>query len=53
MKTFLVLLLALPAAALAHDGHGLAGTHWHSTDAFGYVMLGVALALAVWWWGRK
>jgi len=53
MKTTLLTLLALPAAALAHEGHGLAGTHWHATDPFGYIVLGIAVAAVTWWWGRK
>ena len=36
------------APALAHDGHGLAGSHWHVTDAWGFVALGVGLAAAIW-----
>ncbi len=40
--------LALAAApALAHDGHGLTGGHWHATDAWGLVGLVMALAAAV------
>lgn len=34
--------------ALAHDGHGLSGGHWHATDAWGLVGLALALAAAVW-----
>ena len=52
-KKFLNLLafclaLAVSAPALAHDGHGLAGSHWHVTDAWGFVALGVGLAAAIW-----
>ena len=39
-------LAALPA--LAHDGHGLSGGHWHATDAWGLVGLATALAAAIW-----
>jgi hypothetical protein len=53
MKTALLSLLALPATAFAHNGHGMLGGHWHPTDPFGYVVLGMALAATVWWWGRK
>ena len=35
-------------AVLAHDGHGLQGSHWHATDAGTYVLLGALVALAVW-----
>ena len=54
MKTALAAIVtaALPLAAFAHDGHGLAGPHWHATDAWGYLALGVA-ALAALWWRRK
>ena len=46
-------LLALAGAsfsfpALAHDGHGPLGSHWHATDALGFVAVGVLIALAVW-----
>ncbi|WP_168708637.1 hypothetical protein [Hydrogenophaga sp. PAMC20947] len=43
-------LLALPA--LAHDGHGLLGSHWHPTDVLGFVAAGGAVALLVWFSGR-
>ena len=36
------------APALAHEGHGLGGSHWHVTDAWGFVALGLGLAAAVW-----
>jgi len=32
----------------AHEGHGLAGTHWHATDAWGFVVVGALSAVAVW-----
>jgi len=50
MKTVLLgALAALPLWALAHDGHGMVGAHWHATDAWGFVALGVvALAAALW-----
>jgi hypothetical protein len=52
MKNFATLLIAANTLnALAHDGHGLQGAHWHSTDAWGFVVLG-ALALAAWYIGR-
>jgi hypothetical protein len=34
--------------ALAHDGHGLWGAHWHASDTFGFVALTGVIALAVW-----
>ncbi|MBU4183330.1 MAG: hypothetical protein U1C47_16935 [Hydrogenophaga sp.] len=39
-------LTALPA--FAHDGHGLFGSHWHPTDALGFVAVAGLIALAVW-----
>ena len=44
----LVFALVACAPALAHDGHGLAGSHWHATDVWGFVALGLGLAAAVW-----
>jgi hypothetical protein len=41
----------LPALALAHDGHGLAGLHWHASDTWGFVVV-VALAAAAVWMSR-
>lgn len=35
-------------AAFAHDGHALAGTHWHATDVWGFVAMAGVLALAIW-----
>jgi len=44
---FLTLIfLALPA--LAHEGHGLFGNHWHTTDALGFVGAAAAVAVAIW-----
>ena len=43
--------VALSAAALAqaHTGHGMESTtHWHATDAWGFVLLGAVLAAALW-----
>jgi len=35
-------------AAFAHDGHGLMGTHWHATDALGFVAVAAMIAVAIW-----
>ena len=49
-----LILIAAPALStasntvLAHDGHGLAGSHWHATDVLGFVLVGGLLALAIW-----
>lgn len=54
MKPYVCLGLLLSSlGAAAHEGHGLAGAHWHGTDVFGYVVLAVAIALAVWAGRRK
>jgi len=50
-------LIVLSAASFshwahAHDGHGLAGSHWHPTDALGFLAVLVVVA-AVWWARRK
>ena len=39
-------------SAWAHEGHGLAGSHTHATDALGFVMAIVAIAAMI-WTGRK
>ncbi|WP_158272815.1 hypothetical protein [Limnohabitans sp. T6-5] len=52
MKNIATLFIATTAiTASAHDGHGLEGAHWHSTDAWGFVVFG-AVALAAWFFGR-
>ena len=40
-------------AAIAHDGHGLNGAHWHATDSWGWVALAVVLGAAIWAARRK
>ena len=44
----LAALALLPGAAGAHEGHGLPGAHWHATDAWGFVALVSAVAVALW-----
>ena len=47
-------LLVVPAlactalASQAHDGHGLHGSHWHASDALGFVVLAAMIGLAIW-----
>jgi hypothetical protein len=41
-------MAALSTTAFAHDGHGLSGSHWHSTDAGGFVALALAIGAALW-----
>lgn len=38
----------LSTAVFAHDGHAMAGTHWHATDVWGFVAMAGVLALAIW-----
>jgi hypothetical protein len=40
-------LLMTGAGAMAHDGHGMQGTHWHATDACGFVLVVVLATLAI------
>jgi len=49
MKSLLTVSAALASLpALAHDGHGLFGSHWHATDALGFLAAGALIALVVW-----
>lgn len=42
------------AAAQAHEGHGMTGSHWHAGDAIGSLVLGAAcLILGLWLTRRK
>jgi hypothetical protein len=47
-RLFALALLACTLPATAHDGHGLAGAHWHATDAFGLLLVGGLAVLTVW-----
>jgi hypothetical protein len=56
-KLFTIKLIAIqaiitPATAIfahdLHDGSGLLGSHWHASDAFGFVIFAVAIGLALW-----
>ena len=47
-STALATLALLSAKAGAHEGHGLQGAHWHPTDAWGFVALVSAIAVALW-----
>ncbi|WP_158271656.1 hypothetical protein [Limnohabitans sp. 2KL-1] len=51
-RTLSFALLNLGTAAWAHDGHGLGGSHWHSTDVLGFVVATALVALAV-YFGKK
>jgi hypothetical protein len=49
MKSIATTLMATAAgASFAHEGHGFSGTHWHASDVWGFVVLGGALAVAIW-----
>jgi hypothetical protein len=49
MHPLALLLLSASSTAFAHDGHGLgAGSHWHASDAWGYLAFAVMVALALW-----
>ena len=41
-------LASTTMTALAHDGHGLFGSHWHATDTLGFTGAAAVIALAVW-----
>jgi uncharacterized membrane protein YqaE (UPF0057 family) len=48
-KLIAVYAVFTPATAVfSHDGHGLTGSHWHVSDAWGFVALAVLVAVAVW-----
>ena len=39
---------AMATQAQAHEGHGLFGSHWHATDALGFVAVAALVGLAIW-----
>ena len=41
-------LFTWATAVFSHDGHGLSGTHWHATDALGFVVISGLIAVAIW-----
>jgi hypothetical protein len=41
-------LLACTTTTWAHDGHGMAGSHWHATDTAGFALVAALAALAIW-----
>ncbi len=47
-KLLLAALAGTTPWVWAHDGHALDGTHWHASDAWGFVVLGAVVALALW-----
>ena len=47
----IIAICAIPAwttAAFAHEGHAMAGSHWHATDVWGFVAVAGVLAVAIW-----
>ena len=54
-KTALSLSLVMAHLAqntFAHEGHGLGSSHWHATDALGFVVAAALVAVAV-YFGKK
>jgi len=45
-------LFNLAPGAWAHEGHGLGTTHWHATDALGFVVAAALVAVAC-YFGKK
>lgn len=41
-------LLAGTMQTLAHDGHATTASHWHASDAWGFVAAAAGVALALW-----
>ena len=41
-------LLVASAHSLAHDGHGLTGSHWHATDTAGVALVALLAGIALW-----
>jgi hypothetical protein len=52
-RTLFGTALLLPTLALAHEGHGPEGLHWHATDAWGFIVVGALIAAALWFGRRK
>ncbi len=50
--TFATAALFATSLAQAHSGHGPEGAHWHATDLWGFVALGVAAIAAALWLHR-
>ena len=56
-KLFTIKLIAIQSIIttatniFAHDRHGLQGSHWHTSDVFGFTILAAAIGLTL-WFGR-
>lgn len=44
-------LSATGSLAMAHEGHGLMGDHWHASDTWGFLVLAALVAVA--WWSSR
>ena len=53
LATLAASAVLLPTLVYAHPGHGMDGSHWHATDAFGLAALAAVFGAAVWWARRK
>jgi hypothetical protein len=53
VKTISIAAALLPLQALAHEGDGQSGVHWHTSDAVGFAALALVIGLAVWANRRK
>jgi hypothetical protein len=38
--------------AMAHDGHGLIGMHWHVSDVVGFVVFAALIGMVIWHWKK-
>ena len=41
-------LLGATATSIAHEVHGLGGSHWHATDTAGFAVVALLAAIAIW-----
>lgn len=49
LKTLVITSIAtLATTAMAHNGHGMGGSHWHATDVGGFVAVAAVIGLAIW-----
>jgi hypothetical protein len=55
MRTVLASATLVAAAfdAVAHEGHGQSGMHWHAGDLLALLAMGAAIGLWLWQRGRR